>query len=351
MKHFARSLVVGKFSPLHRGHEHLLTTALSESDEVVVFAYNKPEFDGCEPEKKVRWFERLFPSIRAFVIHDGNVGDLLGSASLFQSVPSEDEPEDIHRRFCAELYATIVGEPLEAIFTSESYGPGFVEAVNRFFAANTDLPPTVMHREVDRARVTVPVSATQVRAQIHEHAGFLSPLVYRDFIHTVCFYGGESTGKTTIAQLLAEYFRTTWTPEYGRELWVERDGDLSYDDMTTIAERHVLMEEQAALEAHRYLFVDTSPLTTLFYCLAKFQKATDTLKTLAERRYGHVFLCMPDIPFVQDSTRVDEEFRRRQHDWYLAELGKRQIPFTQLAGSLAERTNTVVRTLSELFPE
>ncbi|HKY04356.1 MAG TPA: ATP-binding protein, partial [Blastocatellia bacterium] len=33
----------------------------------------------------------------------------------------------------------------------------------------------------------------------------------------VCLVGAESTGKTTIARALAEYYKTVWVPEYGRE--------------------------------------------------------------------------------------------------------------------------------------
>ena len=36
-------------------------------------------------------------------------------------------------------------------------------------------------------------------------------------IKRVAIVGAESTGKTTLAQQLAEHFGTVWVPEYGRE--------------------------------------------------------------------------------------------------------------------------------------
>jgi nicotinamide riboside kinase len=35
-------------------------------------------------------------------------------------------------------------------------------------------------------------------------------------VRRVAIVGTESTGKTTLAQQLAEHFQTVWVPEYGR---------------------------------------------------------------------------------------------------------------------------------------
>lgn len=37
-----RGLTLGKFAPLHRGHQFLIETALGEVDELVVIAYDSP---------------------------------------------------------------------------------------------------------------------------------------------------------------------------------------------------------------------------------------------------------------------------------------------------------------------
>lgn len=39
-------LVAGKFSPLHRGHEHLITQALAACEQVAVVGYSQPAFAG-----------------------------------------------------------------------------------------------------------------------------------------------------------------------------------------------------------------------------------------------------------------------------------------------------------------
>ena len=44
---FRRGLVVGKFCPLHLGHELLIRRAQTECEELVVLSYTKPGFAGC----------------------------------------------------------------------------------------------------------------------------------------------------------------------------------------------------------------------------------------------------------------------------------------------------------------
>ncbi len=109
--------------------------------------------------------------------------------------------------------------------------------------------------------------------------------------------------------------------EYGRELWESQDGVLAYDDLLKIGREQLRREAQTLLAARRWLFCDTSPLTTYFYCVEMFGKAEQELAQLAEHRYDLVLLCAPDFPFIQDGTRRDGDFRARQHAWYQARAG------------------------------
>src|SRR5436190_7066726 len=51
-KRFRRGLVVGKFAPLHRGHELVIRRASDACEEVVIISYCKPEFAGCDAERR-----------------------------------------------------------------------------------------------------------------------------------------------------------------------------------------------------------------------------------------------------------------------------------------------------------
>lgn len=346
MKRYRRGLVVGKFSPLHFGHEHLLRTAADACDEVYVYCYAKPELPECNAERRLKWLRSRFPALHHFVVTDENLPALLQREN-WPSVPHEADGEDCHRRFVAELYLATVGRPLDVVFTSENYGPGFVSVVNEVFRSRGVLPATVKHIEVDQARRIIPISATAIRENPFAARQFLAPEIYADFVRTICLLGAESTGKTTLAAALAERLGAIRVDEYGRQLWVERAGKLSFLDMAHIAEQHVAHEDRARCESNRFLIVDTSPLTTLYYSLYYFSDAPEVLRRLADRRYDLTFLCLPDIPYVQDGTREGEEFRLRQHAWYIEELARRRISYTRLAGPLEARLEEVQRVIGQ----
>jgi HTH-type transcriptional regulator, transcriptional repressor of NAD biosynthesis genes len=93
------------------------------------------------------------------------------------------------------------------------------------------------------------------------------------------------------------------------------------------------------------LFCDTSPLTTLFYCLDQFGKAAPDLERLADRSYSLTILCAPDFDFVQDGTRREPEFRLKQHEWYVRELQRRGVPYIEVRGSVEARIEQVTTEL------
>ena len=68
MKPFATGLVVGKFAPLHCGHEKLINTALAQCEELFIISYSVPEMPDCEPEKRLTWLQVRFPQATILVL-------------------------------------------------------------------------------------------------------------------------------------------------------------------------------------------------------------------------------------------------------------------------------------------
>lgn len=331
MKQFKTGLVVGKFSPLHLGHELLIQRAMDACDTTFIISYSLPELPGCEAHKREQWLRARFPDAVVLVVD--------------KDVPHNDDDSLIHRRFCASLCMDVLGTTVEAVFTSEDYGDGFALELSQFFTARTGRPHMVRHVNVDQARRAVPVSGTMARSDPHAHRRFLSDVVYASFVDRVCILGGESSGKTTLAAALAERLGTAWVPEYGRELWVAQDGVLSYEDMARIGRTQLQREVEARLQAKRFLFCDTSPLTTLFYSREMFGRADPALEAMADAPYEHFLLCAPDFDFIQDGTRRDVDFRQQQHVWYLDQLSRRELPYVLLTGPLEQRIADAIAQL------
>lgn len=342
MKAFRTGLVVGKFAPLHRGHQFILDEASRHCDALVILSYSVPELPGCDPARRERWLTTLYPSARVVVLDDRRLVQWCrdtGHASV--RIPANDEADDVHRRLVGWLLREMLQIQVDAVFTSEAYGNGFAKSLGSMQGSAAP----VVHVEVDRARLRHSVSGTAVRADIHGNRGQLDPVVYADFVERVALVGGESTGKTTLAQALARKLGTVWVPEYGRELWEARNGRLVYGDMVEIARTQVTREQESAKQSHRFLICDTTPLTTLFYSRALFGQVDPELVRLAERRYDHTLLCQGDFDFVQDGTRGSKAFRDRQHDWYVDELERRGIRAHPVHGSIDERLASVEAVL------
>jgi len=341
IKRFKRGLVVGKFSPLHRGHELVIHRAIECCEEVVLLSYSKPEFPGCEAVHRERWLSRLFPNTLRLVVTDQRLHNWARKDADPQEIPDNDADALSHRRFCGYLCRHVLGVTVDAVFTSEDYGEGFAEELTRFFRETDASFPSIMHVLVDRDRVRLPVSGTLIRGDVHTHRAHLAPEVYSTFVNRVCLLGGESTGKSTLAEMLARAFSTVHVAEYGRELWETKSGMLKFEDMRHIAEVQVQREDAAVLKANNFLFCDTSPLTTLFYSHHLFGKAETGLERLAERSYHFTVLCAPDFAFVQDGTRQQESFRELQQEWYVNELRKRHIGFVSVDGPVENRIRQV----------
>ncbi|MBS1796753.1 MAG: AAA family ATPase [Acidobacteria bacterium] len=339
MKRFRNGLIVGKFSPLHRGHELIVNRALDECETLYIFSYYTPEFAGCEAHRREYWLKTLFPAAEIFVLDEDYV-----QKRFNVGLPRDGAGDLAERRFVGFLWTNLVNEPLDAVFTSEHYGAGYADEMSRYFAHYTDFPP-VRHVLVDLDRREIPISATRIRADVHGLKEFLAPVVYASFVERICFLGGESSGKSTLTARLAREFGTEFVPEYGRTLSEEKNNVLEYEDLLRIAKTHIADEERLAQTADRYLFIDTTPLTTLYYSHHLFGKADPELFWLSHRRYDRTFLCAPDFPFVQDGWREDGGFRERQHEWYLETLAARAIPYTLLEGDPAARAATVAKLL------
>jgi NadR type nicotinamide-nucleotide adenylyltransferase len=335
-------LVVGKFCPLHLGHELLIRHAMAGCDELIVLSYTKPGFAGYDRARRAAWLQLRFPQVLAYVIDDAWLVAQCRARGVAVPgpMPVDDAPDAVHRHFVAWLLREVLGRSVDAVYTSEAYGDGLAGVLT------AQLGRPVAHVCVDLHRRAVPVSGTQIRRDPLACRDLMAPEVWADFVPRVALLGGESTGKTTLARALADALGTCWVPEYGRELWERQGGQLAFDDLEHIALTQVQHELAHAQTARGVLICDTTPLTTLLYSEAMFGRATPALRQLARRPYALTLLCAPDFAFVQDGTRRDERFRADQQAWYHRTLRDTGVDFSAVAGSLAQRVQQVCQLLN-----
>ncbi len=333
-------LVVGKFSPLHRGHAQVIAAAIAQCERVLVLGYSQPELRGCEAARREAWIAQSFPQVINVQLDDARLRARCAALGIApRALPPNDAADAEHQAYLAWLLLGPVGLQPDAIFGSEDYLAPCARVLARSFGH--EVVPVC----VDPARSAHPVSATRIRSDVHAHRDWLDPHVYQDFVARVVFLGGESSGKTTLARAMAERGQTVWVPEYGRERWVAQDGRLGLDDLIDIARVQIEREQALHRRAVRHLFCDTSALTTLGYAGWMFDAAPPQLVAMAERPYDLAVLCAPDFEFVQDGTRRDDGFRLRQHAWYEAQLDRLGMRWMHADGNLDRRIALVSAAL------
>jgi HTH-type transcriptional regulator, transcriptional repressor of NAD biosynthesis genes len=317
-------LTLGKFAPLHRGHQHLIETALSEVDRLIVMIYDCPAVTEVALHVRARWIRDLYPQVEVIEAFDG---------------PSEvgTEPE-ITQAHDAYILRMLAGRRVTHFYSSEFYG----DHVSRALGAED--------RRVDPQRTHFPISGTRVRESPYEYRSWIAPLVYRDLIRNVVFMGAPSTGKTTLCQRLALRYHTQWMPECGREYWEthQQDRRLTPEQLVEIGEVHIEREDKLLLESNRYLFTDTNALTTLLFARHYHGYGLPRLEQLADAtasRYALTFLCDDDIPYEDTWDRSGDANRREFQEWTIEELRRRGIAYTLLTGSVDEREARVVDVL------
>ena len=174
-------------------------------------------------------------------------------------------------------------------------------------------------------------------------------------VKRVVFLGAPSTGKTTIAELVAERYDTQFVAEYGREYWLQHQQDrlLSQEQLLHIAEEQIRQEDEAIKQANEFLIVDTNALTTWHFAHDYYGCAHPKLDKLADEskeRFDIVFLCKADIPFEDTWERSGNVKRDEFQAFITNELKQRNIAYTELSGSVEERFLQVSKTLNASLP-
>lgn len=340
---FTLGLVVGKFSPLHLGHEWLIEQAALLCDRLLILCYANPQFHRCDATARRYWLTTRFPDQETLVIDQAWLRRECARRVIpARTLPANDASDATQQHFLAWILRKVLQRAPDAMFCSETYGPACAKVLTA--ALRHEVRAVV----VDPGRCQVPVSATQIRDDPHRQKHWLNPDVAAAFIYRIALLGGESSGKTTLTAALAHHFGTVWVPEYGRELWEQQCGVLSEVDLLKIGHEQIRREEAALRSAQKYLFCDTSPLTTAGYCNWMFGTVNPDLAQLATRTYDAIVLCRPDFPFVQDGTRREESFRKEQHVWYRQQVAALKSPSMEASGSVSERVLAVAHWMSQL---
>ncbi len=162
-------------------------------------------------------------------------------------------------------------------------------------------------------------------------------------LKSVCLFGPESTGKTTLARDLAMRFGTIFVPEYGRFYCEAFGAQCDAEDLRAIVRGQHALEEAARRKARQLLVLDTDVVMTSVWAkklLATRPKDLDEVGDPADL----YLLAQVDVPFEADEIRYypGQDERERFFEECRAELARRKLPYVIVSGSRDDRLKTAL---------
>lgn len=169
----------------------------------------------------------------------------------------------------------------------------------------------------------------------------------------IALFGPESTGKTTLAKQLAEYFKTAWAPEFARdylqEKWDRTAEVCDVNDMLPIAYGQIQIENERFSIANKFLFCDTNLLVTKVFSEVYYNFCDPLLdKAARKHEYDLFFLTDIDFPWEKDDLRDKPEGRETVFEAFKQTLIDNKKPFIVLSGDKEVRLNTAIEILEDL---
>ncbi len=310
-KPYKRGFVLGKFLPPHKGHLFMIesTMQLCEELTVLVCTIKKEPIAG---EIRYEWMKALLP--KANVVH------------VTDEVPSYPHESPDFWSIWTKLLKREIHPGTEVFFSSEDYGDDVAQHLN------------IKHVLIDKERKHIPISATAIRNDIFKNWDFIPEIVKPYFTKRIVLTGPESTGKTFMAEKLANYFNALWIEEFGRDYFTEKNGKLVLEDMQHIANGQIKLEEEALAKYPKLLFCDTDLIVTQIWSEIYFKECPQKIIDQSyERKYDLYLLMDIDIPWHDDGTREFPHLRKWHFDRIEEELKKRKLNYVVVSGNFDER--------------
>lgn len=318
-----RGLVIGKFLPVHKGHLALISFAARQCDEVIV-SMSDAATDTIDPNLRLGWLKQLTSQ---------------WSNVRIERITDDFDAPELPLQQRTKIWADVINRTygtIDKVFSSEEYGDSFAENLS------------AIHVEFDRDRKMFPVSASLIRKEPFQYWDLIPDEVRPYFVKRFCFYGPESTGKSTAAIRMAEHYNTLSVPEVAREIL--NTNNFTVDDIIRIGQAQTRRVLEYSKLANKLLFCDTDVIITQIYSKHYLGIVPEILTKLEKQvTYEKYFFFDIDVPWIEDGLRDLGDQRENMRRIFLAELDKRGIVPVMVQGSFDDRDEIIKNVIDELI--
>lgn len=322
-----KAFVFGKFMPFHKGHEQLINFALQHCDHLTVLV--------CASDQELLPAEVRQAWLRETYAGQENI-EIRVLEYLESELPNTSETSLAVSEVWADVFRQLLPE-CQLVVTSEPYG--------ELVAARMG----IRYLLFDIARAAVPVSASAIRQNPAAHWQFLPASVKPYYVRKVVILGAESTGKTVLANQLAAHFHASLVAEAGRDL-IASSESFRLADLHAVAEEHARRIRQAQTGPNPLLIIDTDVHITMSYAQLMFGLELPVPPEVYALNRADLYLYLsPDVPFVQDGTRLSATDRLRLDASHRATLRRYTVPVVEISGSWEVRLQQAIRQVEQLL--
>ena len=336
-------VTIGKFMPLHMGHETMIEFAAKELDKLVIIVSSDEEdapFQHSDMHLAARYHiikEKYahYKNIRV-VMHKDTIGDPI---SVDEHGTAQD---DAFWQYWLKVFSKHAPKATHFV-SSDRYGK---EAAKRL---------KIVWMPVDPDRELVNISATEIRNDPIANWKYIAKEFRHYYVKRVVVVGPESTGKSTLVKDLGKFFGSPAVPEYGRIKTEQMGDDLweQADFYEILSRQHTLNDIATNQTENGLVFVDTEAYTTFLYGRTYIEQTIWGIEHAAiEEHFDLYVLVPPAIPWKDDGTRVmpGQGDRQRFFDQMLEFLQFSNKPFIVCtANGRDDRVTFVANAMAEHF--
>ena len=146
---------IGKFAPLHKGHQYLIKKGIEEMDKFYVIVY-ETDVINIPVNERAKWIQDIYPDVNILIA---------------KNPPSQYGLDEDSVKIQMDYLKSIIKDiPVTHFYSSEPYG--------KFVARDLNLKDV----QVDRLRKKYTISGTKIRENIEENKEYMSENVYRELM-------------------------------------------------------------------------------------------------------------------------------------------------------------------------